>query len=87
MYKMGLTFGCLNYMAVFTYSKEVRTNSLEEKKELQIYDLPEVIQQVTIGNHIRNQKTWNYQLISGLSFSQRHYTLFPPWNFSLVYTI
>ena len=54
---MGLTFGCLNYMAVFTYSKEVRTNSLEEKKELQIYDLPEVIQQVTIGNHIRNQKT------------------------------
>ena len=54
---MGPTFGYLNYMAVFTYSKGVRTNSLEEKKELQVYDLPEVTQQVTIRNHIRNQKT------------------------------
>ena len=87
IHKMGPTFGYLNYMAVFTYSKGVRTNSLEEKKELQVYDLPEVTQQVTIRNHIRNQKTWHYQLISGLSFSKRHYTLFPPWNFSLVYTI
>lgn len=65
---MGLTFGYLNYVAVFTYSKGVRTNSLEEKKELQIYDFPEVIQQVTIRNRI----------ISGLSFSKRYYTLFPP---------